>query len=386
MISGHLSKSFTMNDITNISQGCPCTCCPRYEELNNWADHLEEIATRIERDEWFYLEAKADIVESGWESEFARVGISRYRDPTVPTQNQAALIQHFQDLPAEVIFAEDLTPVMLNNEVARPGLARVMRERATSSRALAERGLEYCRSHATYAGNGADPVLDYFCTLDPDKINQDVWDELYKIGWIDYVTWDDASYRVASERWARIELYASLGTVVFAWRGALGRLARSSARGLARISRGQAARLAELLRRRPPTRVAKKAPLRRERRRWDVDEEAGLMHGFMGVGHATPWSQMSASARKAFQHSYTRHARDFGLPPWRGGQAEALQAQFNAAVGQVRANADLVRITMKPYNGPLTRVRYFEATVNGRRYYYYELWDIGRFVSAGLAR
>lgn len=110
------------------------------------------------------------------------------------------------------------------------------------------------------------------------------------------------------------------------------------------------------------------------------------MHGFMGVGHATPWSQMSASARKAFQHSYTRHARDFGLPPWRGGQAEALQAQFNAAVGQVRANADLVRITMKPYNGPLTRVRYFEAILNGQRYYYYELWDIGKFVSAGLAR
>lgn len=256
----------------------------------------------------------------------------------------------------------------------------------TRSRTLAGRCLEYCRSHATYSGDGADPVLDYFCALDPDKINQNVWDELYKIGCIDYVTWDNASYRVASERWARIELFASLATLVFAWRGALGRLARSSARGLAGISRGQAARLANLLRRRPPTKVAKKVPLRREGRRWDVDDEAGLMHGFMGVGHATPWPQMSASARKAFQHSYSRHAHEFGLPPWKASQAQALQEQFNAAVGQIRANPDLVRITMKPYSGPLTRVRNFETTLNGKRYYYYELLDIGKFFSAGLIR
>lgn len=373
-----------MNDLTQVTQGCPCTCCPRYEELFVWADHLEEIATRLDRDEWFYLEVKADIVENGWESEYARIGISGYRDRTVPNQNAAAFIQHFEELPAEVIFAEDLTLPLLDNSVARPGLARIIRERAEKARALAQRGLDYCKSNASYAGSGADPVLDYFCTLDPDKINQDVWDELYKIGWIDYATWDDASYRVASERWARAELYASIATLVFAWRAGLARVARSSGRGLVRLTKRQAQRLAELVRRRPPTQIRRPKSL--SRNRYSVDEEAGLMHGFMGIGHATPWSQMSAIARKKFQHSYSRHAHEFGLPSWSAKNAEALQAQFNAAVGQVRANADKVRLVMKPYDGISARMRYFEATLNGKRYYYYELWDIGKFVSAGLAR
>ncbi|WP_339108536.1 hypothetical protein [Thioclava sp. GXIMD4216] len=373
-----------MSDVAQITQGCPCTCCPRYEELNAWADHLEEIATRLDRDAWFYLEVKADIVENGWESEYARVGISGYRDPTVPNQNAAALIQHFEGMSAEEIFAEDLTPVMLDNSVARPGLARVMRERASNARTLAKRGLDYCKSNALYAGKGADSVLDYFCTLDPDKIDQDVWDTLFKIGWIDFATWDDASYRVASEKWARAELYASVATLIFAWRGGLVSLAKSTAKGLVRLTKKQAKRLAELTKKRPPTRVSKATSL--ERNHYSVDEEAGLMHGFMGVGHAQPWGQMSAIARKKFQHSYSRHAHEFGLPAWSAKNAEALQAQFNAAVGQVRANADKVLLMRKPYDSMSVRVRYFEATLNGKRYYYYELWDIGKFVSAGLAR
>ncbi len=373
-----------MNDLSKAKQECPCTCCPRYEELLIWADDLEGIATRIDRDFWFYLEVKADIVENGWESEYARIGIAGYRDPSVPNQNSAALIQHMEGLPAEVIFAEDLTPVMLDNSTARPGLVRVIRERASNARSIARRGLEYCQSHTSYSGTGADSVLDYFCTRDPDKIDQDVWDELYKIGWHDYATWDDVSYRVVSERWARAELYATIATLVFAWRGALASLARSSARGLVRLTRKQAKRLAELAKRRPPTRISKKSTL--QKNQYFVDEEAGLMHGFMGVGHATPWSEMSAVARKKFQHSYSRHAKEFNLPNWSAKNAETLQAQFNAAVGQVRSNADKVIFTMKPYEGMSARMRYFEATLNGKRYYYYELWDIGKFVSAGLAR
>lgn len=375
-----------MNDVTEFSQSCPCTCCPRYEELNLWADQLDEIATRIERDEWFYLEVKADIVENGWESDYARIGIVGYRDPTVPNQNQAALMQHFTNLPAEVIFAEDLTPPMLDNAVARPGLVGVIRERSASARTLATRGLDYCRSHASYAGHGADPVLDYFCTLDPDKINQEVWDELFKIGWIDCVVWDDTNYRMASERWARAELAASLVSLVFAFRTSIASMAKNASRGLLRITRTQAQRLSALAKRTPPTRVAKRTTLTRSQRQWSVDEEAGLMHGFLGVGHATPWAQMSAAARKSFQHSYTRHGSEFGLPQWSATNAEALRTSFNAAVGQVRANADTVRLVMKPYQSYSARVRYFEATLNGKRFYYYELWDIGKFVSAGRVR
>ena len=32
------------------------------------------------------------------------------------------------------------------------------------------------------------------------------------------------------------------------------------------------------------------------------------------MGHTTPWDQMSAAQRRAFQHSYSRHAQELGLP------------------------------------------------------------------------
>ena len=375
-----------MNDLTAISQGCPCACCPRYEELRIWADELDEIAVRIEQDRAFYIDVKADIIENGWESEYAKIGVSGYRDPTVPHVNQAAVIQHMTELPTEAIFAEDLTPVMLNDAAAQPGLASVIRERAQAARRIAERGLSHCGGDPDYTGQDADPVLDYFCTPDPDKVDDDVWDALFEIGWIDRATWEDVGYQVVSARWARAELIASLAGLVFVWRSALTRLARSTPRGLMRIARGQAQRLANLARRTPPKKVPPPRRLQRPTPREMIDEEAGMMHGFMGVGHARPWSEMSAVAKKKFQHSYSRHAREFGLPSWRGSQAADLQAQFNAAVGRVRTSADMVRIRYKPVDGVSARVRYFEATLDGQRFYYYELLDVGRFISAGRVR
>jgi len=381
-----------MGQNDDICQTCPCACCPKYEELDDWADHLEEIAVRIERDEWFYLEVKADIVENGWESDYARIGISGYRDPTVPSQTAAALIQHYEGLPAEVIFAEDLTPAVLDNSVARPGLVRVIRERAANARDLAQRGLDYCATDASYKGQDADPVLDYFCTLDPDKIDSDVWGELYKIGYIDFATFDDVGYRVLSEKLMRAEMAASVAGLVFAFRSALVSLAKHSAYGLLRLTRTQAARLSAIGRRRMPNRVVKRVDMRRSSLAAQADNEAGIMNGFMGVGHAMPWSQMSAKARQAFQHSYNRHGAEFGLPAWKQAKAEELQTLFNAAVGQVRSSAHTVRIVMKPYAvrgypaGPPARMTEFRATINGREFYYYELRDIGKFVSAGLAK
>lgn len=381
-----------MGQHEEICQVCPCTCCPKYEELNDWADKLEEIAVSIERDEWFYLEVKADIVENGWESDYARIGISGYRDRTVPSQNAAALIQHYEGLPAEVIFAEDLTPAVLDNATARPGLARVIRERAENARNLAQRGLDYCQTDSNYIGQDADPVLDYFCTLDPDKIDADVWDELYRIGYIDFATYDDVGYRVLSDRLMRAELAASIASLVFAFRAGLVALARNASYGLMRLTRTQARRLASIGRRRMPTDVVKKTDLRRSSLAAQADNEAGIMNGFLGIGHAVPWSQMSAKMKMAFQHSYSRHGAEFGLPPWRATQAEELQDLFNTAVGRVRNNAHTVRIVMKPYAvrgypaGPPARMTEFRATLNGQEFYYYELRDIGKFVSAGLAR
>lgn len=46
----------------------------------------------------------------------------------------------------------------------------------------------------------------------------------------------------------------------------------------------------------------------------------------------------------------------------------------------------MVRIRYKPVDGVSARVRYFEATLDGQRFYYYELLDVGRFISAGRVR
>ncbi len=386
-----------------ITQGCPCTCCPKYEELNDWADQLEEIAVNIERDDWYYLEVKADIVENGWESDYARIGISGYRDTTVPNLNAAALIQHFEGLPAEVIFAEDLTPAVLDNAIARPGLARVIRERAENARSLAKRGLDYCQTDSSYSGQDADPVLDYFCTLDPDKINADVWGELYRIGYIDYATFDDVGYRVLSDKLMRAELAASIASLVFAFRAGLVALARNSAYGLVRLTRTQAVRLASIGRRRMPTRVVKKTQLRRGSRNYGnlaarADSEAGLAHNaFLGVGYYKPYAQMSPIMKRAFHHAYGRYLQkhqNLGigspLPNWATKNAEQLRVAFNAEVGQIRKNAHTVTVTYKPYGvrgagqpAVSAEVTHFQATIRGREYFYYELRDIGYFVSAG---
>lgn len=389
-----------MTDNSDVTAGCPCFCCPRYQELITWADHLEEIAVKIERDFMFYLNVKADIVENGWDSDYAKVGISGYRDPTVPTQNEAALIQHFEDLPAEVIFAEDLTPVMLNNDVARPGLVSVIREKAGYARELGERGLEYCKSNRNYIGNDGDAVLDYFCTLDPDKINQEVWNELFKIGYIDLPTWQDISYEVVSDALFRIELAVAVGSVVFVWRAYLAsiarlltRLGRVAGHKFIRLTAKQIGRLHSIGRREMPRELVAKTKLQRVNLSGATDAEAGIANGFMGIGHATPYAEMSAKAKSAFQHSYSRHADEFGLPAWKGSQATELQGMFNEAVGQVRSQAHSVIISQQrygvrglPYPAQYTTMTEFRATLNGQEFFYYELRDIGKFVSAGKVK
>ena len=54
------------------------------------------------------------------------------------------------------------------------------------------------------------------------------------------------------------------------------------------------------------------------------------------VGHITPWSQMTKAEARAFQHSYSRHASDLGLPNWSQTRASELQDMFNDAVSNIR--------------------------------------------------
>ena len=104
------------------------------------------------------------------------------------------------------------------------------------------------------------------------------------------------------------------------------------------------------------------------------------------IGHTTPWNEMTRAQRRAFQHSYSRHAKELGLPNWSQKSAESLRQQFNNIVRHIRNNGTQTpNPPRKPFNGQSVDVNFFEATFNGVRYYYYETLD-GIFISAGRAR
>jgi hypothetical protein len=103
------------------------------------------------------------------------------------------------------------------------------------------------------------------------------------------------------------------------------------------------------------------------------------------IGHSTPWAQMTAAQRRAFQHSYSRHAHELGLPSWSQRNAGTLQDQFNNVVGYIRNNGTkLTNTPTKPFNGNAVSVNFYEATFHGTRYYYHETLS-GIFISAGRA-
>jgi LysM domain len=102
------------------------------------------------------------------------------------------------------------------------------------------------------------------------------------------------------------------------------------------------------------------------------------------IGHATPWAQMTIAQRKAFQHSYSRHAADFGLPNWKQSNVEDLQKQFNDAAAKIRnSGTQVAKPVFKPWNGKSVQVNYFESNINGENFYYYEDAATGMFISAG---
>ncbi|MBZ4396818.1 polymorphic toxin-type HINT domain-containing protein [Myxococcus sp. AS-1-15] len=105
------------------------------------------------------------------------------------------------------------------------------------------------------------------------------------------------------------------------------------------------------------------------------------------IGHATPWAAMTQAEKNAFKHSYSRHGAELGLPNWSEKNAAKLQQQFNSVVGHIRATGtQLAGPIYKPWNGQSVKVNFFESTLHGTKYYYYEDTVSGRFISAGLAR
>ena len=103
------------------------------------------------------------------------------------------------------------------------------------------------------------------------------------------------------------------------------------------------------------------------------------------IGHPVNWDAMSAQQRRAFQHSYTRHGSELGLPNWRQGNAEELRVLFNERVASLRSPESYIDVRRKPFNGASVDVNYFKSIENGIRYYYYETLD-GVFISAGESR
>jgi hypothetical protein len=105
------------------------------------------------------------------------------------------------------------------------------------------------------------------------------------------------------------------------------------------------------------------------------------------IGHAKPWAEMTTAERRAFQHSYSRHGAELGLPDWAETRAPELQGQFNNVVGYVRQNGtQLPGPIYKPWNANTVKVNYFEWEFRGTKYYYYEDAATGTFISAGKAR
>jgi hypothetical protein len=102
------------------------------------------------------------------------------------------------------------------------------------------------------------------------------------------------------------------------------------------------------------------------------------------------WNDMSRSEREAFQHEYSRHGKELGLPNWSQSNAEALRAQFNAKAAAIR-NGSMYSVVTRAPRGVRgsgvaavgTDVRMYVSSDGTSSFFYYETADGGEFVSAG---
>ena len=121
----------------------------------------------------------------------------------------------------------------------------------------------------------------------------------------------------------------------------------------------------------------------------EAEEKAGAYGDKGGAGrrglrgHTTAWSKMTKTERGSFQHSYSRHYKELGLPNWRATQAESLRAMFNEKITSIKnMGVNNFFQSREWVNGVKTTVNRAEPMINGQKYYYYETLD-GNFVSCG---
>lgn len=120
-----------------------------------------------------------------------------------------------------------------------------------------------------------------------------------------------------------------------------------------------------------------------EKKAREAHKKPLLQLPFVRIGHPTAWNKMSKKERRAFQHSYTRHRKELGLPDWKEGQAEELRKKFNTVVEHIRKNGARTISKARGPDGKKVEVFYYTTHLHGKKYYYYETLS-GRFISAGL--
>lgn len=135
-----------------------------------------------------------------------------------------------------IFFADDLSHYFIDFGIheTRPIIIETIRNKASNARLIADSAIKYAEGKydfdGTEGGTGEIQLYAYLCSKDPALITQGVWNALYRMGLIDFATWEDANYEVFSD----FVLVASLATAVFTAGASLLLSARNLARRLFR--------------------------------------------------------------------------------------------------------------------------------------------------------
>lgn len=104
----------------------------------------------------------------------------------------------------------------------------------------------------------------------------------------------------------------------------------------------------------------------------------------LSIGHSKQWNKMIIKEREAFQHSYTKHREELGLPNWQQTNAENLRILFNNKIRFIRnRGVNSFFKSREWHNGRMIEVNRTHVKLGGKIYYYYETRS-GKFISAGI--
>lgn len=185
----------------------PLRQCPMFDALEQRADELYKLANAITRDDKVFDLAVADILTQGYNSGYARLGLS------IP----------------ESAFAEALGTTASRNGL-RLEIATTIKSKADWSRILARFGRTGDRGGETNEPRGIPVTLgaldisnnsiEFFCTLDPELMGH-AWGDLYKSGYIDAQLYGEIAPKILLYDFLKlvrdVGFFALTESVVGAW-------------------------------------------------------------------------------------------------------------------------------------------------------------------------